>query len=291
MNNKFNRLIFISSFLVVFLLLVVLYIGLNKKDNKEVEPVKEKNKIVSVPELDSFQLSAYNSIITSNKYYGFYYNSGIEISDISSERMMKYALSEYILNNNIEVKGDLSCFINPDTKTFKSGDMKNPECKNISIIKKEDIDKLIKVKFNSERVFDSPNEYGHLALDGNMGYIYDGKGNFYVGNMVVSTNNQSLFTKFVKAEKDDENLYIYDKAFVCSSLTSGKAECKKGYEDEEIIFSKDYNPTEALISEVTNDEYNLEFIINSYDSLINTYKHTFKKRGNNYYWISSVVEN
>lgn len=291
MEKKFDRLIVASGLLVSFLLIIVLYIGLNKKKNKEIEPPKEENKTVNVEQLDSFQLSAYSTIVTSNKYYGFYYNSGIAISDISSERMVKYALSEYIINNNIEVKGDLSCFINPDTKTFRSGDMKNPLCKDISIISKDNIDKLIKVKFNNERVFEYPNEYGHLALEGNIGYIYDGKGNFYVGNMTIPNNNQKIFTKFIKAEKDNENLYIYDKAFVCSSLTSGKAECKKGYEGEEGIFSKDYNPSEAIISEVTNDEYNTEFIINSYDTLISTYKHTFKIDGDNYYWISSEVVN
>lgn len=289
MEKKSKSTIIATIVLTIFLIMAIVYLIIDSKKNREeiINPI-ENNTIV-VDELDENATNAYNNLLLKNKKYGFYYGVNVNIDDISNEKMIKYALSDYILNNNIEVKGDISCYVDKNTNSFKKGNTKNSNCKGIIKIKKSLIDEYIKNKFNTDRIFSVSNKLDTLPLDGNS-YVFDGKSVYYVG---LSSDNgyEEVFTKYLKAEKDDNNLYIYDKAFTCKPLISGYAECKKGYDSDEIIFSKEYNINDGIISEVTDESYNVEFITNSYDSVIDTYKHTFKIVGDNYFWISSEITN
>ena len=129
------------------------------------------------------------------------------------------------------------------------------------------------------------NEYDGLAgaleyKDDNyylIGYDGGGKGTSIIG-----------YSKLQKAEKDEENIYIYDKFMYVDSTNMDLNE-----NDSKIHIYTTSDKAKDVGQEkdiVWGNDQNLEKYYEKYENELNTFKHTFKKAENgNYYWLSTEI--
>ncbi len=254
-------------------------------------------------EMENKYPELYDVLLTGSKEYGFYLNKDVSIDNISTEEILTYALEDYITENNVWMNGIIECAGEEKGSEWCAGMMPSSINKNL-------LDEYIKNKFNTSKTFTLTANYNGVVNGYNTGeYIYDPYEQvYYVGHASKSGGAREIIRKFIKSKEDENNIYIYDKAFyciydmgfVCSSQISNeypqesdalvyyddyeKIDENKKYDD--LIISKDTNEYETV-----NIEINSEYVFKKYKNKINTYKHTFKKGiDGKYYWYSTEID-
>ena len=298
-------LIVILSVLGTCLVGFLVYYGVNYFKGEDVDVSSSNGEIENredTSQLIGIQAKAYNSLITIDKSYGFYFNKNISIDNISDYNMIIYALNNYTKENKISLSSDLTCL-----------EFETEYCKDVTFptASSEQIQKYIKNKFNTSRLFELtpeniPDQFidslEHVLFSFYNGYCnYDFDKKVYsFGTVATGGMRREIHTKLIKTEEDGDKLYFYDKAFVEEdgqgyiSLMSYLPDETSPVDNE--IFSYDIEDTKKYdeIKVTTtngNDSYdvNADYIFEKYSDKLNTYKHTFKKVNGNYYWISSEI--
>ncbi len=308
-SKKSLVIIVILSVLLLSLIGYVVYDKLYAKDN---EIIEEEKEVISKQLVDSL----YDNLLVGkyeNKKFGFYYDKKVTIDDIPDNELLRFIATEYSIEkglrfnvyNNVHFDSTKAKYYHyddeEDKKVFDSDDSNSK-----SIVSKTELEKLIKEKFNVDRtinvkdgltVYLSPNttQRAHYKASNKSFYFYDMKND--------AINWSYVGRKFLNYKVSGDNLYIYDKAVVCCDYY-GCAKSYTNYDDSDVIFNYDeeilfnYNNQEEKMNNYVKNynvedsifEWDIDKIINDFD--VNTFKHTFKKDSNGYYyWYSTEIDN
>ena len=281
-------LIVILSVLGVCLVGFCVWYGINYFKGEETPTPVEESDSISVDKIELYNKLRKNS-------GGFYLDKNVTINNIEASDFLEYALGMYISDNNIDLsKYDsdaLQCIEDPNDSHY--GDCSSAKLANVS---KEIVDNYIKSKFDTTRVFTLSSDRNSGQLSGlsafDLGdYIYKNN-TYYFGYGARGSGYKNIYTKLLKVEEDNNNIYFFDKAICCFD-GAGTACWKAANEDifDDAIFevtdsSKKYDEIKSMGDEfILNEDY----VFEKYDDKLNTYKHTFKKVNGNYYWVSSEI--
>ena len=280
--EKDHKKMFIG--IIVFLLFSVMeltgYIVLDKKMKpKKVEPT---NNIESKEELSDKDIqNLLDELISNDKEIGLYADSKIS-SEEASKEFISFNIYNYIQENNIDV-------------------VPGAELSDGLKISKENINKYINDKYNTNIKYDLPVSKDQFDAIGEIGcmsiYSFD-ENNWSVMTLGKTCGKNNISHKLIKYEEDGENLYIYTYLVDCYTelqFTTCNKEPNINSENPIFVCSAEDENNENCPSDLNysnNKEleeyakYTLENLTNS----LNTYKHTFKKVDDKYYWQSSELQ-
>jgi len=281
----------VLSFLLIFGIT-----GCGNKGEEPVQPVTELSE-EAIEQLHS-------SLKTSGSNYGFYFPEDVNIDTISAEQIMPYVMLKYAEENNIditEIKFDLQFLMG--TEIPEDYDMSKDDVISVS---KEEIDNFAKTLFNTQREFTLTGSHGDnkqyflrmLGLGGTCSFLYDTeKEIYYYGYIPSGGSEEKVYQEFIKADQEDDTVFIYDKAFILSRSTGILLDkAFYGERDENTFWYYAFGEGESDSDEeyskyVNSDGYAVsDAVFEDFDSEINTYKHTFKKgEDGNYYWYASEI--
>ena len=270
--------------------------------NETSSSIDEKEEKENTKELDDKQAKAYTSLTTIDKSYGFYFNEDVSIDKISDYNMIKYALNNYVKENNISLESDLVCL-----------EFEAEYCDDVTFptVKSDTISKYLKDKFNTSRNFSlTPDNVPDQYIDSEeyvVMPIHDGFCNYNFSKKVYSFGTiatggmyRKIHTKLYKTEEDGDKLYFYDKAFVEEtgqgyiSLMTYLFDESSVNDNEFFSYDTEDSKKHKEINIVKEDgtkiySVNVDYIFEKYDDKLTSYKHTFKKVNGNYYWVSSEI--
>ena len=287
--NSKNITIFILCLIVLGLACYLLYDkGLLNNLPKIKNP---KPKIIFNKKLDditdkNITKRLYKELKTEDSIMGLYYNSKITSEKKDDFRFIKYSVKKYIEDNNIDIT----------TKTC-SDEITSDTTTNIN---KERINEYISGKYYANLKYDLPVS-NKITNDNNFIGTYNllsSKDNWSIVCTSRGAIEEYVENKIVKAEKDDNYIYIYDKAVICKN-EGGMAYCVTAADEEAdnaIVDCSNYGDNSinekcpAKDSEESYAKVLSEYAIKNYEKKLSTYKHTFKKIDDEYYWISSEIE-
>lgn len=280
-----------NTWLIVLLFLIILgligYIAYDKvivtqqNEKKPSGNVIEKKDITTQP----IATTLHNTLITGEHYYdntGLYYKEKITPDKSDDERFIRFALTSYFNDKGISLPKDICGAPNSAT--------------SISVTKDE-FNSYVNQKYNTSVKYDLPE-----ANSVNQHYL--NSFSYFVNHSdkwEISCNGDSytrVYSKMTKAEQEDDYIYIYDNAAFCTTndmFYRCGAYIGETIENELMVCSK-CTGTECENDEVcpTGQDYSLDDVANALldkaPERLLTYKHTFKKQGGNYYWVSSEVE-
>lgn len=211
----------------------------------------------------------------------------LSIMNCSEKRAFKFPEDKYLIEELQKVDFNVLDYSDDNMQSAMIGDFGN------SVI-------YSKIKETAQKVFEETSDISYDNIDNGFGgdftfyenkYYYHG---YQGGGMGVVDFG---YSEIQKVEKDDDNIYIYDKCIYIDYAPLMGASSK---DDGLIHFYSSLNYTNELgtAKELSDIGENLEridematfkAIYNKYEKELTTYKHTFKKNesGDNYYWISS----
>ena len=281
--EKDHKKMFIG--IIVFLVLAVIalagYIVLDKKMKpKKVEPI---NNIESKEELSLADVNALvDSLVTSDHEFGLYSSEALN-NETASNAFLAFNIQSYILDNNIDLKNEIKgCGASAEEGTYYK-------------ISKSSINEYINKKYNTTIKYDykESNKTPVTNLTGTFElYSYD-ENNWAVVCVSKGGAGSYIGQKLDKYEEDGDNLYIYTKVVSCSGELGASCQTEISNEMKGLLFYCSTDPENSencpnIEAKETKDyaDYAIE---NMYDKL-HTYKHTFKKVDDKYYWQSSELQ-
>lgn len=263
-NNK--GLVVIIVVLIVLLLGAVGYICYDKFF---VSNDDSNNESVSNDVSSEFANELLDSLIVGDTE--LYFKKNTSIKNIDDDSVISYAADYYIANK-------LS-----DDVDYRS-----------LVIPKDELDKIVLDTFYTTKNYNSPMIFTNFGM-----YGYDNKdSSYHFQRVIVDGRFFHSYSKLVKAEKDDNNVYIYSKAMRCdiTLISEDEASCHSLFGDSFVDSEKDSSII-AVSSEVsTNEEeknikeVNKDYVFDTYGDKLDTYKTTFKlDEDNNYRWYSFEI--
>lgn len=313
--------------LVVFLVLIILglagYICYDKGVFDSLLGKQEDNNLVENSKLSEEEVNKlHDSLLTQSKNFGFYFERKASIDEIPSNVMVQYALNNYLSENNIKYGDDYDnigvCgessydyyFCDLEEK-YEKGDnakeLKNEKTAKMTV-KKDVVDSYIKEHFNTDRKFNADDAIGDVVANGYLQVLYNSeKSEYYLVRPHRGGESINIASKLISYEQKGDELTILDKAVVCAAGESGII-CQSSYPlpslDNKISYFIYENGDGVLDSnrkeikdgkkyfESGDVPYNFDAMFEDFDSILNTYKHTFKKASDGkYYWYSSEIVN
>lgn len=276
-NNK--GLILLVIILIISVIGLAGYIVYDKviskeSDNKEeVTKVEEKEEIKDITNTELAK-GLHSTLITKDKASGLYFENKVTSLEVSNADLIVFNIKNYLTDNNINL-GE-----SEQIKCAGDGFETIDECGSHKI-NKSDITTYMQNKYNNNIKYE-------LSKDLNKFYeLY--------GTYVVVSNDETyeimadssasgfffIKSKLVKAEQDDEYVYIYDKAVFC---TAGAG----SFYFYNMMHDGLYSSTEE--DSLLSIEEKAEDILNNLSDKLDTFKHTFKKDSDGiYYWVSSEM--
>lgn len=251
---------------------------LNKTQNNTTNNVVNKE----VGKLSEAEIqNLYKSLIVGDKQYGFYYEDKVNIDNITENQIMPYALLRFLESKGWlnSLKTDLQCVLYPEENLNQCGGSEIPKAQ------KSEIDSLIKNIFNTTKTYTVEEKEPKFLGKNATSYVYMNN-MYYFGYVPSSGFNRQIYSKFVKSEQDENNVYIYDKAFIHDFDGSNGNAVYLSIGGTCIIDGA----ASGISNYYRNGELDSEKVYNDFDSKLNTFKHTFKKaEDGKYYWYSSEI--
>ncbi len=285
-KNKGTASIVVIVILSILLVGALGYIGYDKLIKKD-EPIKEEtnnNKIEDVTN-ESYVAELNNKLITKDKTYGFYLSYKMDIENTADKYFVVINVKNYLDENNINVDNERQKKIDNGEFEYYCGVTPGVDMPTYDVDKKE-LNAYIAKKYNSKLSYDF--EQNKTLFWGIGTYkISSDQDKFRIYCMASSGAQSYIEQKLIKAEKQGDSLYIYDKAVYCIGDVAG-SNCYTSIDKDEqnYIYEDTYADTQRTTKEVA------EYAINNLSDKLNTYKHTFKKaKDGNYYWVSSELAN
>lgn len=241
-------------------------------DNNNEEDVDKDEENIDLTNEEIFMKELEEKLVTSDNTISLYYD-GLSIEDVSSENFIAFNIRQYMLDNDVEHPGKCG----PDiTEEYAS------------ILKKDVINKYIQNKYNVSKNYSLKNDANnYIFLSGNEEFI-SLEDKYVVGCLARSGDYSYMASKAIRYEEENEYVYFYNKAVFCGSDVEAML-CDINPNDdnaEDNIFWC-YGDCEKYgildFKTLTN------YVLNKYYDELNTYKHTFKKSGNEYYWVKTEI--
>lgn len=277
----------------------------NSTNNSDIKGYKKEsinidgnNPVLFYPEnINKTYLTAYNTLVTNGYMNSLYLGKATNIAEISDNDMIKHALANYLLENKLleSNASNIECFYDVDNDEVLNKVKTSDKCKGI---KKSKVDEYIKDKFNTNRVFKIKNHnviYLPVSEEP-LKFIYDETtDSYYYGAFPQSGGGEWISRWLLKVEEKGDYLVFYDKAMYCAGRGGwGSMYCYLPGREVDLfnILEDDYSASKKELlakNEIDGVIYDLnhEYIFENYEMV--TYKHTFKKVNDNYYWESSEI--
>lgn len=277
-------LIFVILGLVTYICLDKFYFSENNKVTSDAQ-----NKVDNSVDEKTLNILR-DKLVTHDGSYGFYLGGTVTIDTITAKEILPYAILNYAYDNNIEFK-NVPEDLEEDLSEVNSEKGKVPKSK---------IDNYIKKVFNTDREFsidydedgDGYGEYLYLYGE-NKEVEYNIEKEIY--NLVRPMGDMHEYSKvgrtFIKAEKNNEYINIYEKVAFCfygfqyyACATNANAD-----KDKELF---NYNKfiKKPSIKGLTEKDINPEYALENFSDELETYRSTFKLADDgNYYWISTEL--
>ena len=220
----------------------------------------------------------HNSLIVKN-IIGPYFTKKVTINDTNNKDLIIYNIHKYLTENNINYKKNIDIMGETTTLLYE--------------INKTTFNNYMKQKYNTSNKYDLP-------INTNQGYnfentieLFSDNNNWVLKDIPKSGSNVYLKNKLVFYEYNDNEMHIYDKVAFCESdgsLSVCHTSITPNINNDVGIYCS-YDNNGNITGECPVNSTNLSDMANySLQNLIAnlpTYKHTFKKIGNNWYWYSS----
>ncbi len=296
--KKGKGLVIVIVILSILLLSSIGYILYDKLYVSEADTVQKDKDTISKQLVDSL----YDSLVVGQGLkYGFYYDEKVTIDNIPDKVLLGFIASGYIEDNSIS---NYEAFLNTNKMKYfivddESEDYseKYIETPKNYVVKSEVFLDLIKEKFNVDKnisLKDKTRLYNIFSKDFSFVIYNQDNNSYYLGYAPGAHDSPYVKREFVNYKENGNELYIYDKAIVCY----GDYACYKSYPNisekilinnmEELFSHEDEAKYDKYLDE--NDSWSIDKISKDFD--VNTFKHTFKKASNGYYyWYSTEIDN
>lgn len=247
-----------------------------ESESKESESVKENTETVTDEELNKL----FDGLISSNKAISLYGDVKINAEE-SGKDFILFNVFEYMKENNIEPSPGINA--NDGTK-----------------ISKEEINKYINEKYNTNIKYDLPSATSESDVVGEIGCIsiFSLDAENWSAVLVGKTcGNDNLSHKLVNKEETNDELVLYTNVAGCYTELQS-VECRKGISintgEKLFLCNSEREYSENCPDEVSYDknlslEEYTNYIINNMSDKLRTYKVTFKKVDGKYYFVSSEI--
>lgn len=280
--------------LVILLLLAVIglsgYIVYDKvlskdSDKKEVTKTEEKEEVKDITDTELVK-ELHSTLITKDNYNGLYFSNKVSISDTNNKKLITFNLKKYKEDNNLEYSKNVKYSENNSELGFL----------NLSV-KKTDFNKYMQNKYNVNYEYNladinSNNVTESSGLGGCVSLFVDSE-NYKFVSIGATCGSSYIKNKLIKAEQDNEYIYIYDKAVSCIGdigVTCNLLSDDWSVENAIIDCTPDETGEFKTCPAENNEEKLAEYAINNLSDKLHTFKHTFKKASDgNYYWVSSEI--
>ena len=320
-NKKSNKgLIVLVVLLSVLLIGAVVYICYDKFMVKEESVNNDSKEIEKLSEEEVMKL--HDSLVSTSKSTGFYFDEKVSIEDIPAEVIIEIAMNGYISEQGIKYDADnfyqvcgktsAEYYICEVDENGKEKKVENDTTKQMTI-SKDVIDNYIKEKFGTDKNFVVDTFHTQSSDNKGLGGYYNStKEEYYLTIPHRGGDTVRLSSKILNYEQNNDELIIYDKAFVAYSGESGMA-CDKVIKlknessntfnstlfiitNNGDVFDKDRkiisDGDKYIDSENSNNLFNEDAVFEDFDSDLYKFKHTFKKANDGkYYWYSSEIVN
>ena len=275
---------------IVIVLLILIIIGLisfivydkfiKNETNKDTTPcektVKTDNEIKDITSSEVAKTLEKN-LISKDNYNSLYLSKNVSISDVNNIDLITFNLKKYKEDNNLEYS--------------KNVDYKDLGNLNLTV-SKIDFNKYMNEKYNVEYNYNLNNiDENSMKSSSSLGVcvtLFVDENNYKFVSVGASCTNNYVKNKLIKAEEDNEYVYLYDTAVTCTSEAG--AWCNKTSDDSSLntaVLDCIQNTTNCPV-EVSSEKM-AEYVINNMSDKLNKFKHTFKKENGNYYWVSSEI--
>lgn len=276
-------------FLVCVILLLVGYIVYDKVIPINGDQVQsEESESVGPKDITNSDIAKTleETLILKDRSTGLYNKENVSSEKTDDINFIRFALASYVEANNIKLESNICGAPSEETNTYVS---------------KDDLNAYINKTFNNSLKYDLP------VFNGEDAKIYYFANHYtfesYEGKWAITCNGENdykVYSKLTKAEEDGDYIYIYDIATNCSNF-NGRNFCTNYINpDSETIVNCDYcteNNSDCKHDDIcpnkTSDDYLVDvandLLTNHADKLV-TFKHTFKKSDNNYFYVSTEVQ-
>jgi len=253
----------------------------NIPDNQE----KDNDKTNNEDKIDiNIVKELHNSLLTESHTHGLYPLNKVTINDANDKDLIIFNIKNYLIENNINY--------------LKNNIENNPEdYVMLYEINKTNFNDYMHKKYNTKTNYDLP-----IAADNDEGYnfentieLFSKDNQWTLMNIPKSGGNNYIEHKLLNYKAEGNELYIFDKMIACSE-SAGSSICSSIIADSNeglvIDCSSDSEGNLSASCPLKND-YTLaglaSYGLNQLSGKLNTYKHTFKKNNEGYYWYSTEV--
>ena len=278
-----------KNIVIVFLILIVLglsgFIVYDKYVKEEVntnETKTESKETIKDITNSSIAQELEKTLITKDNYLSLYLSKNISINDVNDIDLIKFNLKKYKEDKNLDY-------------------IKNVNYKNMGnlllTISKNDLNTYMNEKYYVNNTYNLSNiDESSLTnssdFDVCVSMIVEDD-NYKLISIGASCAGQFVKNKLIKAEEDNDYVYLYDTAVTCTSEANSNY-CNKTSDDRlynTAVYKCDGEDTSCAITDrgEGSDQKFAEYVINNLSDSLNKYKHTFKKVNNNYYWVSTEI--
>lgn len=276
--------VFLIALLILIIACLVGYIAYDKISNKvdgDNDSTPKQEEKISEEEVKNL----HDSLIIKDTEASLYFEKNVSI-DTMDDELIQYLITKYGDENNWQQ--ELDKYMNNNNKL----DSSNANFDKVASVSKSQIDSMLKDIFNSEKVLEIKDGaiYGYRAWS----VKYSASDNmFYLSAGTAGAEYGGLKSKMIKYEQDNDNLYVYDKVVTCHvSQTFG---CYNGASYQNGYFVTQEQDAKIKNESANSNEYdkvvNYDYIFNTYENKLDTFKSTFKKANNGkYYWYSTEIE-
>lgn len=286
-----------TGFIIICLLLVIIasattyivakdkFTTVSKENEKEKRKENEEEK--RNENIDSSLINKLlDSLIISENgnSKSLYFDNKVVVTDYNNPDLILFGVKSYLKDNNINYLANIT----------PPGDMSEI----IYEINKDNLSNYMNNKFNNDIKYDltiSKDEYDGYKLENTID-LFSSKDKWILANISKSGGRNYIDHKLIKYETDENFLSIYTNLVSCISSGAHNV-CKTtldSYISENVILDCSYNDegileTCPLKEEAVFLESMGKHTLNNLSSKLKTYRITFKKSNNNYYWYSTEV--
>ena len=270
---------------IIFLILIILglagYIVYDKflsNDTKEPETKEEEKTTLKEVKDTELVEELRSELVTKDNTHGLYYNQKITSDNSSDKRLIGFNVRKYVDENNLKYNENVVEY--------------GQTARLLLAVSKTDINEYMNNKYNTDINYTYTSTEQYETLDGN-GYpeIVADENNYNIISLNKGYGTDAVKSKLVKAEEDENYVYVYDKYVKCST-EAGWMGCVSS-EDEVLGQESMVSCTEGITSEKCPAQATwnnlVDYVLENMSDKLKTFKHTFKKQDGNYFWVSSEV--
>lgn len=305
MEKKKNSkgLIVLIVILIILLLALISYICYDKfvpKEDSTNNETTSKNELKTVTNnyiLENLE----EELIDYSEAYGLYFKDKI---DLNSPEILKLSLLKY----SEETNTSFDYFIVKDVEGNVVYELRNGQ-ENLDVsdsrkgIEATELNSYMQEVYNTDKKFQDTWEknQNRWVFSGIKCFYYDSRSDaYYPGLNPASGSPSYITTKIVEGKEDNDYIYLYNKALWCSMgilpfcQKAGDYSYKDVQDNPNLGYILNYSELEKETKfkdeygDLSDEKVSESVFQEHYDELY-TYKHTFKKENNNYYYVSSEV--